>query len=79
MSKIITAAVEENAEKKFRNAAKAIYGDKKGAYGKALSDAMRIWADKGLKKKKRRAVELLREGIHMGKLKYKNREDLYDL
>lgn len=77
MSRIITAAVEEEAEKGFRSAAMRRYGKKKGSYGKALSEAMRVWARDSAGANEE-ILRMLRAGLHMGKVTYKSRDELHE-
>jgi predicted transcriptional regulator len=78
-TKTITVSVDSDVERKFRRTAKAIHGKKKGYLGKALTDAMESWT----KEREQRdtvaaTLRLLDEGIDLGGLKYKSRDELHD-
>ncbi len=72
----ITANINDDIEEIFRKRVYQIYGKRKGNLGKALNEAMIEWVRK--KEYFDRCMELLEKGIDMGKLKYKNREELHD-
>jgi len=72
----ITVNINNEVEQDFRKRVSQIYGKKKGVLGKALSEAMIAWSMK--KKYFDTCMKLLEEGRDMGRLKYKNREELHD-
>lgn len=69
MGKIITTSVDEQAEALFRKKAYVKFGRRKGALGKALSEAMVQWArsEEDGKDVVTEALELLRTGTKMKK------------
>ena len=78
-SKTITVNVDAEVEQKFRRTAKAVHGKKKGYLGKALTDAMKSWT------KEREEVDtvaatlkLLENGLDLGGVKYKERDELHE-
>ncbi len=73
--KTITINVEEEIENTFRKRAYQIYGKKKGTLGKAVNEAMKEWAIK--RKYLEQCMNLLKNGIDMGKIMYTKREELY--
>jgi len=78
-TKIITVSVDARVEEKFRKTARAIHGKKKGYLGKALTDAMENWTrEKEQTDSVVATLQLLDEGINLGGLKYKNRDELHD-
>jgi hypothetical protein len=78
-TKIITVSVDARVEEKFRKTARAIHGKKKGYLGKALTDAMENWTrEKEQTYSVVATLQLLDEGINLGGLKYKNRDELHD-
>jgi predicted transcriptional regulator len=78
-SKIITVSVDLNVEKKFRKLAKALHGKKKGYLGRALTEAMDRWTrDKEQSDSVAAALQLLDEGLDLGGLKYKHRDELHE-
>ncbi|MFI5419627.1 MAG: hypothetical protein ACHQ1H_01525 [Nitrososphaerales archaeon] len=78
-TKIITVSVDARVEEKFRKTARAIHGKKKGYLGRALTDAMENWTrEKEQTDSVVATLQLLDEGINLGGLKYKNRDELHD-
>ncbi|MCW6159749.1 MAG: hypothetical protein LVQ95_01510 [Candidatus Micrarchaeales archaeon] len=78
-TKIITISVNEESEGKFRRLAILKYGKRKGALGKALTEAIDDWVrelqEADLTEK---TLKLLKRGVAI-KRKWKfNREELYD-
>lgn len=72
----ITINVKDDIEKTFRKRVYQLYGKKKGTLGRALTEAMKEWSMK--KKYFNRCMELLERGADMGKIKYKDRDELHD-
>lgn len=77
--KTITVSVDAEVEGKFRRAAKAVHGKKKGYLGKALTDAMRNWTkEREQTDNVAASLRLLEEGVDMGITKYRSRDDLHE-
>ena len=72
----ITININDETEKKFREKARQLYGLRKGALGQAVMEALQEWSRK--KTHIDRCMTLLEKGIDMGKIQYKNREELHD-
>ena len=72
----ITVNVTDAVAKGFRTRVYQLYGPKKGTLGKALTEAMTEWSQK--KEYFDKCMNLLNQGVDMGKLKYKTREELHD-
>ena len=72
----ITVNVSDETADIFRARVCQTYGEKKGALGKALGEAMIDWAVK--KQVIGACLKMLREGRDMGKILYKKREELYE-
>jgi hypothetical protein len=78
-TKVITVSVDAQVEEKFRKTARAIHGKKRGYLGRALTDAMENWTrEKEQTDSVVATLQLLDEGINLGGLKYKNRDELHD-
>ncbi len=78
-SKTLTVSVDLNVEKRFRKVAKALHGKKKGYLGRALTEAMDQWTkDKEHSDSVAAALQLLDEGVDLGGLKYKHRDELHE-
>jgi len=78
-TKTITVSVDAVVEQKFRRTARAIHGKKKGYLGKALTDAMENWTrERELRDTVAATLRMLDEGLDLGGLKYKNRDELHD-
>jgi len=71
----ITINIGNETEKEFRKIASLEYGRKKGYLGKALEKALKEWVNK--KTAESRTLELLEEGINMGKIKF-DRGELHE-
>lgn len=78
-SKIMTVSVDVHVEERFRKVAKAVHGKKKGYLGKALTEAMDRWTkDKEQSDSVAAALRLLDQGVDLGGLKYKHRDELHE-
>ncbi len=71
---IITIAVNDAVEAEFRSWVHTTYGDRKGALGKGVTEAMKSIVAKESAITK--TLQLLKEGRHLG-LRYTNRSELY--
>jgi hypothetical protein len=75
----ITISVDNDTEKRFREAAKKKLGERKGYLGKATTEALDLWIRKQTQEEiARDALALLEKGHPVGKDLYKERKDLYD-
>lgn len=75
----ITITVDDNTEKRFREAAKKKLGERKGYLGKATTEALEHWVKKQSQEEiARDALALLETDHHPGTYLYKKRKDLYD-
>ncbi len=78
-TKTITVSINAEVEQKFRRTAKAVHGKKKGYLGKALTEAMEKWTEE---KQETDAVaatlSLLDQGMDLGGVKYKHRDELHE-
>jgi len=78
-TKTITVSVNAEVEQKFRRTARAIHGKKKGYLGKALTDAMDRWTkEKQETDTVAATMRLLDEGLDLGGVKYRHREELHE-
>ncbi|MBI4162138.1 MAG: hypothetical protein HY513_00515 [Candidatus Aenigmarchaeota archaeon] len=76
----ITVNVDDEVEKKFREAVEEHKGNKKGDLGKAVTEAMKKWADeKEQKEIAERQMERGRKGLYKLPKNWKfNRDEIYD-
>jgi hypothetical protein len=75
----ITISVDDDTEKRFREAAKKKLGERKGYLGKATTEALEIWVRKEMQEEiARDALALLESGYQVGMQFYTERKDLYD-
>jgi hypothetical protein len=75
----ITITVDDDTEKRFREAAKKKLGERKGYLGKATTEALESWVQKQSQEEiARDALALLETGHRPGKHFYTERKDLYD-
>ncbi len=74
----MTLNVDDTTEEKFRKAVGLAFGSSKGSLGKAATHAFDKWAEKELSGSEAKMLALLEKGFKMGKLKYKEREELHE-
>ena len=75
----ITISIDDDTEKRFREAAKKKLGDGKGHLGKATTEALEIWVRKQAQEEiARDALALLEMEYHPGRHLSWERKDLYD-
>lgn len=76
----ITVNVDDEVEKKFRETVEEHTENKKGDLGKAITEAMKKWADeKEQKEIAERQLKWMKEGLYKLPKNWKfNREELYD-
>lgn len=75
----ITISVDDEVEASFRKVAGRVYGEKKGYLGNAITRAMDDWLHRMEEQKiAKRQMELLRKGLNVGRILYKNRDELHD-
>jgi len=75
----ITISVDDNTEKRFREAAKKKLGERKGYLGEATTEALELWVQKQTQEElAQRALELLGKERHLGKLLYTTRQEIHD-
>lgn len=74
----MTLNVEDGAEEKFRKAAELAFGSGKGSLGRAATKAFEKWAERELGGNEAKMLALLEKGFKMGKIKYKEREELHE-
>lgn len=77
-TRTITISVEKEVEERFRRLAGATYGKRKGYLGKAVTEAMKEKISRMETSTVAKSVKLLENGIAMGKLKFKSREELHE-
>lgn len=76
---VITISINKKDEENIRKLARQIYGNKKGAISKVISESVHYRIkeiEQGNLRKQ--ALELLNKGHFMGKKYWKKREDLYE-
>ena len=75
----ITISIDDDTERRFREAAKKKLGQRKGYLGKATTEALETWLRKQSQEEiANDALALLATGYDPGKKLYKERKDLYD-
>ena len=76
---IMTVSVDDHVEKKFRARAKKVHGERKGALGQAVTEAMDFWvAEKDQQEIAQSALALMETGHDLKTRKYRTRDDLHD-
>ena len=77
-SKTITVNVPEDVEKRFRRVAVSRHGKCKGYLGRAVMEAMENWVEEAeTVDAVASTMKLLDEGVDLGGLKYRLREELH--
>jgi hypothetical protein len=75
----MTISVDDHVEKEFRTRAKKVHGERKGALGLAVTEAMELWvAETDQHEIAQSALALMETGQDLGTRKYRTRDDLYD-
>ncbi len=75
----ITICIDDATERRFREVAKNILGEKKGYLGKATTEAITLWIrDKEQETIARQGLHLLEKKYHLGKLGFGSREEIHD-
>ena len=75
----ITLSVRDDVEKVFRRMVRERYPMKKGALGRAVTEAMELWIrERQQEKVSERALELLKLDFDLGRRMFKTRDELYD-
>jgi len=77
MAKTITISIDEELDAQIRARAIQIYGQSKGAIGKAISEALKHWLEHGSEYEKK-AIQYLKKGYPLGGAAYKSRDELYE-
>ena len=72
----MTINVSAQSEGKFRKAAQLSFGNKKGSLGKAVSEAMEMWADQKMNDNEAKMIQLLEKGFKLGKIA--SRDELHE-
>ncbi|HLC79595.1 MAG TPA: hypothetical protein VJG83_04165 [archaeon] len=75
----MTIGVDDEIEEKFRHTVAREIGKGKGSLGRAVGQAMEKWVkEKEHEEIRKRAIKKLEMGYSMGKLLFKNRDELHD-
>jgi predicted transcriptional regulator len=76
---VITISIDDDIERRFREVAKRVIGEKKGYLRQAVSEALQLWVEqKDQERIAADALAILESGYHLGKKRYAQREDLYE-
>lgn len=74
----MTINVDRNEMQEFRKIVASVYGTTKGSLGKAVTEALSLWAKMHKKKSaEARLWEMIDKGYHLGGIRYKHRSELY--
>ncbi|MBI5553955.1 MAG: hypothetical protein HY917_04415 [Candidatus Diapherotrites archaeon] len=74
----ITINVSDEAETRFRKAAKLAFGARKGSLGSAATEAMEEWAQRKMSGSESELLRLLEKGFNLGGIKYSSRDELHE-
>ena len=76
---IITISLDDDLNNEFREVVRKKIGERKGAIGEALGEALKQWIhEKEQRQIADEMVKIMEKGFKMGKLKIKSRGELYD-
>lgn len=74
----ITISVDDEVEEKFREKVRKEKGEKKGALGQGITEALDKWIrEKEQERTTRELIDLMEEGFEMGEVLWKKREELH--
>jgi len=75
----ITISVDDEVERKFRDVAKRVCGERKGALGEATTEALELWVGKKVQEEiARTAFVLMEKEYDLGTRRYRARKDLHE-
>ncbi|MBM3231909.1 hypothetical protein FJZ21_00825 [Candidatus Pacearchaeota archaeon] len=74
---VITISLDDAIEEKLRKIAVARFRKKKGYLAKAISEALNEWASKMEQESMSKAISILLDGVNLGGIVSKKREDLH--
>jgi len=75
----ITICIDDVTERRFREVAKNVLGEKKGYLGKATTEAIALWIrDKEQEMIAQQALTLLDKEHHLGNYRYRTRQEIHD-
>ncbi|MDG6921293.1 MAG: hypothetical protein JRN59_07175 [Nitrososphaerota archaeon] len=78
-TKTLTVNVRADVEERFRRVAASKHGKTKGYLGRALTEAMKKWADQEeATGATAQTLRMLEDGLDLGGLKYVHRDELHD-
>ena len=72
---VVTISVNDDVEEKLRRIALARFGKNKGHLSKAITEAVKDWAEKEDNEAVEKGLELLKKGFKLGGIVNKNRAD----
>lgn len=72
---VITISLNDEVEKKLRALARLRFSKAKGHLSKAITEALKEWAEKSREEELEDALEMLEKGFNMGGMITKKRED----
>jgi len=75
----ITISIDDEVERKFRDRVRQVSGERKGALGKAATEAIDLWVtEKTQQEIAEKALALMEQGYDLGARQYRTRDDLHE-
>jgi site-specific recombinase XerC len=76
---ILTISIDDDVERKFRDRVRQVSGERKGALGKAATEAISRWvAEQSQQEIAKKALALMEQGYDLGARQYRTRDDLHE-
>jgi len=76
---ILTISIDDDVEKKFRDRVRQVSGERKGALGKAATEAISRWVTEQTQQEiAQKALALMEQKYDLGSRHYRTRDDLHE-
>jgi len=76
---ILTISIDDDVERKFRDRVRQVSGERKGALGKAATEAISRWVTEQTQQEiAQKALALMEQGYDLGARQYRTRDDLHE-
>jgi site-specific recombinase XerC len=76
---ILTISIDDEVERKFRDRVRQVSGERKGALGKAATEAISRWVtEQSQQEIAKKALALMERGYDLGARQYRTRDDLHE-
>jgi hypothetical protein len=76
---ILTISIDDEVEKKFRDRVRQVSGERKGALGRAATEAISRWVtEQSQQEIAQKALALMEQEYDLGTRQYRTRDDLHE-